>query len=200
LRQLSRLLRSNVKFRHLQLIVSISERLHIGRVAEHLSLSQPAVSKSLAEIESIVGSQLFERTPSGLIETREGKVFAEYAREALAQLGRLGDDLEAAQLGHAGTIVVGSVVAVSASPDHSFSKLRQNTIRMVKGHGIEGDAHAGRYVRHRYLAKKQPFLPNLRQVHLMPIELFEEVRKVLRAQKNCGVSVVKIILFKVRQL
>ena len=41
LRQLSRLLRSNLKFRHLQLMVSISERLHIGRVAEHLSLSQP---------------------------------------------------------------------------------------------------------------------------------------------------------------
>ena len=75
-----------------------------------------------------------------------------------------------------GLLLVGSVVAVSASPDHSFSKLRQNTIRMVKGHGIEGDAHAGRYVRHRYLAKKQPRLPNLRQVHLMPIELFEEVR------------------------
>ena len=75
-----------------------------------------------------------------------------------------------------GLPLVGFVVAVSACPEHSFSKLGQNTIRMVEGHGIEGDAHAGRYVRHRYLAQKQPRLPNLRQVHLMPIELFEEVR------------------------
>jgi len=137
LRQLSRLLRSNLKFRHLQLMVSISERLHIGRVAEHLSLSQPAVSKSLAEIESIVGSQLFERTPSGLIETREGKVFAEYAREALAQLGRLGDDLEAVQLGHAGTIVVGSVVAASRLVPLAIELLKQRspstTVRLDEG-------------------------------------------------------------------
>jgi DNA-binding transcriptional LysR family regulator len=135
--QLSRLLRSNLKFKHLQLLVSISERLHIGRVAEHLSLSQPAVSKSLAEIESIVGSQLFERTPSGLIETPEGKVFVLYARAALAQLGRLGDDLEAAHLGHAGTIQVGSVTAGSRLVPLAIELLKQRspntTVRLDEG-------------------------------------------------------------------
>jgi len=40
------------------------------------------------------------------------------------------------------------------------------------GHGVEGDAHAGAFVRHRYLARRQPRLPNLRQVHLIPAELF----------------------------
>ena len=91
--ELRHLLRSNLKFKHLQLIVAISDRLHIGRVAEHLHLSQPAVSKSLAEFESIVDAQLFERRSSGLVETPQGKVFVRYARQALAQVGRLGDAL-----------------------------------------------------------------------------------------------------------
>lgn len=42
----------------------------------------------------------------------------------------------------------------------------------MEGHGVESDAHAGPFVRHRYLARRQPRLPNLRQVHLIPAELF----------------------------
>jgi MOSC domain len=70
----------------------------------------------------------------------------------------------------------GTVVAVSADCKHNFSKRLQREIVLVAGHGVEGDAHAGPYVRHRYLARKQPRLPNLRQVHLIPSELFEFLR------------------------
>ncbi|MGC2085555.1 MAG: MOSC domain-containing protein [Bradyrhizobium sp.] len=42
----------------------------------------------------------------------------------------------------------------------------------MEGHGVDGDAHAGAFVRHRYLARREPRLPNLRQVHLIPSELF----------------------------
>jgi len=127
LAELRHLLRSNLKFKHLQLIVAISERLHVGRVAEHLSLSQPAVSKALAELESLLGAQLFERTPSGLIVTPEGKVFVQYAREALARVSRLGDDLETAKLGHAGTIHVGSVTAASRLVPLTIELLKQRS-------------------------------------------------------------------------
>jgi hypothetical protein len=64
------------------------------------------------------------------------------------------------------------VVAVAADPGHHFSKPLQNRIVLVEGHGVEGDAHAGPFVRHRYLARRRPRLPNLRQVHLIPCELF----------------------------
>lgn len=66
----------------------------------------------------------------------------------------------------------GRVVAVAADPGHHFSKPIQDPIALVEGHGVEGDAHAGAFVRHRYLARRQPHLPNLRQVHLIPSELF----------------------------
>ncbi|WP_347951979.1 MOSC domain-containing protein [Bradyrhizobium sp. SSUT77] len=66
----------------------------------------------------------------------------------------------------------GTVVAVAADRGHHFSKPPQDHIVLVEGHGVEGDAHAGAFVRHRYLARRQPRLSNLRQVHLIPSELF----------------------------
>jgi MOSC domain-containing protein YiiM len=48
--------------------------------------------------------------------------------------------------------------------------------RLTSGYGIEGDAHYGPFVRHRYLARRNPKAPNLRQVHLIPSELFDALR------------------------
>lgn len=69
----------------------------------------------------------------------------------------------------------GKVTAVAADPGHHFSKPVQDRIVLVEGHGVRGDAHAGPLVRHRYLARRRPRLPNLRQVHLMPPELFTKL-------------------------
>ncbi|KLK94077.1 molybdenum cofactor biosysynthesis protein [Microvirga vignae] len=68
-----------------------------------------------------------------------------------------------------------SVVAVSRSPTHSFSKPNVESIRLVAGLGIEGDAHAGETVKHRSRVAIDPTQPNLRQVHLIHTELFEEL-------------------------
>jgi MOSC domain len=71
---------------------------------------------------------------------------------------------------------LGNVVAVAADRGHHFSKPLRDSIDLVQGLGIEGDAHAGPHVRHRYLARRRPRLPNLRQVHLIPVEIFAELR------------------------
>ncbi|MBK9609376.1 MAG: LysR family transcriptional regulator [Betaproteobacteria bacterium] len=114
MRELSQLLRSNTKFKHLQLVVAVSDRLHIGKVAEQMHLSQPTVSKTLAEIESLVGVRLFERTPAGLVETPQGKAFTQFAREMLVRIGRMGEGVSAAQLGYAGTVTVGAQISGTA--------------------------------------------------------------------------------------
>jgi hypothetical protein len=67
---------------------------------------------------------------------------------------------------------------VAADRGHRFSKAPQRDILLVEGHGVEGDAHSGASVRHRYLARRRPSLPNLRQVHLIPSELFETIGEV----------------------
>jgi MOSC domain-containing protein YiiM len=70
----------------------------------------------------------------------------------------------------------GAVVAVSVDGKHRFSKTSRPSITLTSGHGIEGDAHYGPFVRHRYLARRDPKAPNLRQVHLIPSELFDALR------------------------
>ena len=68
-----------------------------------------------------------------------------------------------------------SVASVSSSPAHSFSKRVLPEIVLVSGLGVEGDAHAGVTVRHRYRVRKDPTAPNLCQVHLIHEELFPEL-------------------------
>lgn len=66
-----------------------------------------------------------------------------------------------------------TIVAVHRSPTHTFSKMTQPSIELLAGLGVEGDAHCGATVRHRYLARKNPAAPNLAQVHLLEAELLD---------------------------
>nr|WP_208408091.1 MOSC domain-containing protein [Variibacter gotjawalensis] len=67
-------------------------------------------------------------------------------------------------------------MAVSARRGHHFSKTPQLSIRLVEGEGVDGDGHRGVTVKHRSRARFNPTLPNLRQVHLVHSELFDELR------------------------
>lgn len=68
-----------------------------------------------------------------------------------------------------------TVVSVALSPVHTFSKPPALAIRVVEGLGVEGDAHAGVTVKHRSRVARDPNQPNLRQVHLVHAELFDEL-------------------------
>lgn len=65
----------------------------------------------------------------------------------------------------------GRIIAVSAGGKHSFTKPNQLAIRLVEGHGIEGDVHAGPTMK----GERGAIVPNTRQVHLMHAELFAEL-------------------------
>ena len=67
------------------------------------------------------------------------------------------------------------VVAVHCSSSHSFSKFAQEAVTLVAGLGVQGDAHAGATVKHRSRVARDPSQPNLRQVHLLHAELFDEL-------------------------
>jgi MOSC domain-containing protein YiiM len=71
---------------------------------------------------------------------------------------------------------MGSVIAVSLRSGHHFSKTPGLGIRLLRGLGVAGDAHMGETVKHRSRVRKDPTLPNLRQVHLIHAELFDELR------------------------
>ncbi|GGD28901.1 MOSC domain-containing protein [Nocardioides daphniae] len=69
------------------------------------------------------------------------------------------------------------VVAVSRDGTHRFSKVPTEAITLIEGIGVLGDAHAGTLVQHRYSARRDPNQPNLRQVHLIQSELFDQARE-----------------------
>lgn len=71
--------------------------------------------------------------------------------------------------------MTGRVVAVHRSSSHDFSKHPEDAITLVEGWGVEGDAHAGPTVQHRSRVARDPAAPNLRQVHLLHAELFDEL-------------------------
>jgi MOSC domain-containing protein YiiM len=67
------------------------------------------------------------------------------------------------------------VEAVFKSNTHTMSKLEQQTIVLLEGLGVEGDAHMGITVKHRSRVAADPTQPNLRQVHLIHSELHDEL-------------------------
>ncbi|MFE6040961.1 MOSC domain-containing protein [Streptomyces sp. NPDC056452] len=71
--------------------------------------------------------------------------------------------------------MAGHVTAVSCNATYSFSKPNRESITLLAGLGVEGDVHAGETIRHQFRMTYEPDLPNLRQVHLMHEELFDEL-------------------------
>ena len=71
--------------------------------------------------------------------------------------------------------MAGKVFALSKSQSHTFSKVNQVSIHLIAGKGVDGDVHLGETVKHRSRVAKDPTQPNLRQVHLIHVELFKEL-------------------------
>src|SRR6266404_2119903 len=69
------------------------------------------------------------------------------------------------------------VAAVSRSAKHTLVKCNEDSIRLLPGLGVGGDAHQGATVKHRSRVARDPTQPNLRQVHLIHAELHDELRE-----------------------
>ncbi|WP_116522180.1 LysR substrate-binding domain-containing protein [Achromobacter insuavis] len=123
--QIDRVLRSNIKLRHLQLLVALDQFRHLGRTAEFLSVSQPAVSRMLTEIESMLGQALFLRSTRGTEPTTAGIAMARFARSVLAQYERTRDEIGALESGAAGRVRVGAM-------DVALSPLLADAVELLK--------------------------------------------------------------------
>lgn len=111
---LDRVLRSNIKLHHLQLVVALDQFRHLGRTAEFLSVSQPAVSKMLTEVENMLDLILFDRSAPGTEPTISGVAIVRFARSVLADYERTRDEIAAESSGAAGRTRVGSMVVALA--------------------------------------------------------------------------------------
>lgn len=82
---LNRLL-AKARFRHLQILVRLAELGSVKRTAESIGMSQPAVTQLLADIERLLGVELFHRHARGVLPTAACRDLLPLARQSLAGL------------------------------------------------------------------------------------------------------------------
>ncbi len=96
-----------MKLHHLRNVVAVVERGSLRAGAKHLGLAQPAVSRSIKELEHELGVVLFERNKFGMTLTRAGEVFVRRARAIQAEFVRTLEEMEHLKGTDRGMITVG---------------------------------------------------------------------------------------------
>jgi DNA-binding transcriptional LysR family regulator len=111
--EVARRLSARLKMRHLILLLQIQQYGSLTRVAEHMASSQPAITNALAELESMFGAPLFDRSVRGMAPTELGKVVLGRARAMIHDLGHLVRDMETLASGHAAHLHIGVTPFIS---------------------------------------------------------------------------------------
>lgn len=107
------LLDGRLKLRHLVLVDALSENGTVVGAAAAMHVTQPVVTRSLQELESIVGARLYERGPRGVTPTEHGLVLTEHARAILAHVRIAGRHLQEVSDATRGEVRVGTHLAGS---------------------------------------------------------------------------------------
>ena len=107
------MLDARIKFRHLQTFVEVARQKSVIKAAGLLNISQPAVTKTIRELEEALGVAVFERDGRGIRITRYGEVFLRHAGAALTALRQGLDSVSQERSGEAPPIRVGALPTVS---------------------------------------------------------------------------------------
>jgi len=133
-----RIRETRLKLHQMEFVVAIYERRSIAAATLALNISQPAATRMLKEIESILGVKLFERTRLGVTPTPYGDAMIRRARLILSETRLLHDEIAALANGVEGRIAVGTLLAASATLlPLSIERLRQRFPK-VSVHILEG--------------------------------------------------------------
>ena len=106
-------LAAHARLRQLQLLVALDEQGSIARAASRLHLSQPAATQARAELERIVGIQLFERHARGVRATAAGRSLLAAARGALAGVRETAETIAALSHGATAALRLGAIPAAA---------------------------------------------------------------------------------------
>lgn len=98
---------SRLELRHLRYFCQVADELHFGRAASRLSVSQPALSVQIRQLEEMVGARLFDRHTRQVTLTDAGRVFDEGARRVLRDVEAALAAARQAHRGEAGVLRLG---------------------------------------------------------------------------------------------
>ena len=124
-----------IKFRHLDTFSAIARAGSFKIAAEQLNLTQPAISKTLKELEDILGTVVMERSRSGIRLTPQGEVFLQFAEQSTAALRHGLRSIQSTD-GTAGRLRLGALPSVASSllPDAVLQFKGQNPHTLVEVH------------------------------------------------------------------
>ncbi|PTR22164.1 DNA-binding transcriptional LysR family regulator [Rhodococcus sp. OK519] len=108
-----KLLDGRLKLRHLLLVDALTSQGSVVAAAAALHVTQPVATRSLHDIESILGVSLYDRGPRGITPTIFGEAFTVHARAVIAQLTQAGRHVVELADADRGTVVVGTHLAGS---------------------------------------------------------------------------------------
>ena len=117
-----------IRLRHLRTFVTVAREGSVGRAAEVLSVTQPAVSKTLKELELILGVTLLDRSRRGGFLLPAGEMFLRHAETSLSALRQGVEELEGLGATEALPVRVGALPTVSA-------RLLPPAIQRYRAHG-----------------------------------------------------------------
>lgn len=125
---------ARIKFRHIQTFVEIARQKSVVRAAAIMRVSQPAVTKTVRELEDVLGVTLFERDGRGIKLSRSGEIFLKHAGATMTALRQAVDSVspDAARIGTPVRIGALPTVSVSIMPEAMASFLLENTGSTVK--------------------------------------------------------------------
>src|SRR5258705_4515272 len=103
-----------LKLRHLNVLLAVAQWGNMARAAEHLAISQPTVSKAIADLENTLGVRLLDRRPRGLELTLYGRAFLKRSIAIFNDLGTSVTELESLADPTAGELRIGTTVAMAA--------------------------------------------------------------------------------------
>lgn len=100
--------------RDMAYVLAVHEHGGIGRAAEALGLTQPALSKAIHRVESHLGLPLFERSPGGMAATTAGRVFIQRAKRIQLEYEDAMKEMRGLRSGEHGLLRIGSSPSVAA--------------------------------------------------------------------------------------
>ena len=104
-----------IKFRHLQTLLEVARQRSVGKAADALAITQPAVTRTIRELEQILGVALLEKEGRGIRISHFGEVFLKHAAESLAAVQRGMDTLAQVMKSEGPPLRVGTLPTASAS-------------------------------------------------------------------------------------
>lgn len=104
-----------LRIRQLHVLAELYRSRNMSHTAVRLNMTQPALSKWLAELEADLGVALFERHPKGLVPTPYSDMLIGHAKTILAEIDRTQQDLELMTAGVVGHLALGATPGVAAS-------------------------------------------------------------------------------------